>query len=436
MREPAVVPHHTDSNGWWETLSQAGPVHSLIGDRRVSTVIVGGGICGVSVAHRLGELCPSDDICLLEAERVGFGASGRNAGFMLDMHAHGEPKNLDILRRNINLWQTGLDSLRKKVSEWQIQCDWQEAGRYYGAAGPDGLKKLNNVALTLESLEREHTLHDSSDMQRHFGTAFYEQGLHASGSALVNPAALMRGLAAHLPANVEVLEHTPVTRLEQKADGYRLVTPAGSIVADRVVLATGVFLKDFGIASVNYLPMATYASLTKPLKPAQLEAFGDLSEFGILGASEIGSTIRLTLDHRLMVRNHYHYASGQAASREKVSVISQHHRKAMLARWPSLEDVEFEHAWGGIMAFTRNNGTVFGEVQPNLYAILTNDVSPMTRGEATGKLLAEHIEGMDSELLSLQLAIPEASKLPARPFLDIGLAVRNGWINLRAGKEL
>lgn len=436
MLKPSVIPAHDDSNGWWEILTPATPPLVLKGKQRVRTAVIGGGICGISVAQRLAELCPDDSICVVDAERIGNGASGRNAGFMLDMHAHGEPKKLDILRRNLKLWEAGLDSFRQKVQQWQIQCDWTESGRYYGAAGSIGLKRLKNIARTLDILGREHSTLSEDAMHERFATSFYQQGVHAEGSALVNPAALMRGLAAHLPTNVDCYESSPITGFEQQGSGYRLLSANGEIIADRVVLAAGVFLKEFGVADVNYVPMATYGSLSAPLDDGQFDVFNKLASFGILGASENGSTIRLTEDRRLMVRNHFHFEAGHPASNSKVADISSLHTKAMLARWPALKGLTFEHSWGGIMAFTRNNGSVFGEMRKNLYAILTNDVSPMTRGEAAGKLLAEYMEGQDSELLSVQLSIPEASKVPARPMLDVGVAMKLGYLRFVAGGEV
>ncbi|WP_424988351.1 hypothetical protein [Microbulbifer sp. S227A] len=87
------------------------------------------------------------------------------------------------------------------------------------------------------------------------------------------------------------------------------------------------------------------------------------------------------------------------------------------------------------MAFTTNNGAVFGEYDTNLFAILTNDVSPMTRGEATGALLAEYMQGGQSDLLNLQLSIPDPKRLPPRPFLDVGIRLRRELKNLKARQE-
>ena len=88
------------------------------------------------------------------------------------------------------------------------------------------------------------------------------------------------------------------------------------------------------------------------------------------------------------------------------------------------------------MAFTLKNGTVFGEYEPGIYVVLTNDVSPMTRGEAAGALMAEYMEGLDSDLLAVQLSIPNAKTLPPRPFLDLGIGVRKAMHHLAARHEI
>lgn len=435
MPKPAVIPHHTDSNGWWEILQPSGQSQRLSGRKRVHTAVIGGGICGVSVANRLAELRPDHDICVIEAERVGYGASGRNAGFMLNLHSHGAPKNIAILRRNMRLWNTGLNSLRRKVEAWQIDCSWSDAGRFYGAAGANGTRHLSNIARTLDALGLPYTEHDRNQLETRIGTRFYSHGLHTDGSALVNPAALMRGLAKNLPANVELFEESPVTEFNRQGETFQITTQNGEVIADRLVLAAGVFLAQFGVAKSRFVPMGTYASLTKPLEGIALDGLGTGEEFGLLGGSEYGATIRLTRDRRLFVRNYFNFVPGEPTSAARVAEISNLHRRAMAARWPDLAELPFEHSWGGIMAFTRNNGSVFGSFGPNLYAVLTNDVSPMTRGEAAGNMLAEYMEGIDSELLSLQLSIPGASRLPPRPFLDLGIGLRRAYLHLVARNE-
>ena len=435
MPRPAIIPRHEYSNGWWETLPEPPPPRVLKDDLRVETAIVVAGVCGIAVAHQLGRLRRDAEIALIEAERAGFGASGRNAGFMLNLHSHGTPKRLDVLRRNMKLWESGLADLRRMVSEFQIDCAWDEFGRIYGAAGPDGDRNIKRIAETLDELGEEGSWLTRDDMEDRIGTRFYGRGLHMPGNALVNPAALMRGIARNLPLNVTLFEESPVVSLENDGSGFLLETAQGSVRADRLVLATGVFLRQFGIASGRYVPIATYGSLTEPLSDDELSAAGLTEPFGLLASSEYGATIRLTNDRRLFFRNLFEFAPNAPAPAQRVSAVSRKHRDAMMKRWPGLPNAEFAHCWGGAMAFTWNDGAVFGEYAPNLFAVLTNDVSPMTRGAASGRLLADLMIGRDSDLLSLQLAIPGASRLPPRPFLDLGIAVRHSLLHMAARVE-
>ncbi len=430
-----IIPKHEDRNGWWESLPPPAPANILNGERRVHTVIVGAGVCGLAVAHQLGRLRPDVEIALLEAERAGFGASGRNAGFLLNVHSHGPPKRTDILRRNIRLWESGLSDLRRMVREFKIDCGWHEIGRIYGSAGPDGEKHIEQIAATLEQLGLSRSWMSRDEMKERIGTEFYRRGLYTSGNALVNPAALMRGLARHLPMNVRLYEQTPVVGFEPGSHAYVVETEAGRMISERLVLAAGVYLRQFGIAPGRYVPMATYASMTNPLADDALALLGTGMPFGLLASSEYGATIRLTNDNRLFVRNLFNFNPNSPTPAPRVCEIGKLHRKGMLNRWPGLEDVGFAHSWGGTMAFTWNNGAVFGEFAPGLYAVLTNDVSPMTRGAAAGRLLADFMEGNDSELLRLQLAFPGACRLPPRPFLDIGIAIRRGLLHASARKE-
>ncbi len=354
---------------------------------------------------------------------------------MLNVHSHGPPKKIEILRRNLRLWESGLSDLRRMVREFQINCDWDEFGRFYGSAGPDGEKHIDEIADTLNQLGHEYRWLTGDEMHSRIGTNFYKRGLHASGSALVNPASLLRGLARHLPANVQAYEDCPVTGIVRANGCFTVQTESGKVVADRLVLAAGVFLKEFGAASGRYVPMATYASLTAPLSEEELGQLGAAQPFGLLGGSEYGATIRLTKDKRLFVRNVFKHVPGAPTNARDVAEIAKLHRKAMTSRWPGLARTPFQHSWGGIMAFTWNDGTVFGELEPGLFAVLTNDVSPMTRGAAAGRLLADLMEDQASDLLSTQLSIPQARRLPPRPFLVLGIALRRGLLRAVAHRE-
>ena len=140
----------------------------------------------------------------------------------------------------MRLRESGLSDLRRMAHEFRIDCDWHDFGRIYGSAGPDGERHVDEIAETLDRLGLDHDWMTRDDMEARIGTRFYRRGLHTTGSALVNPAALMRGLARNLPVNVSPFEVSPVVGFETEGDAYVVETGTGQVVADRLVLAAGV----------------------------------------------------------------------------------------------------------------------------------------------------------------------------------------------------
>ncbi len=434
-KRSAVLPRHDDRNGWWEILPNAAEPAKPAANASYRTVIIGAGICGLSTARRLGELRPGETIAVLDAEPAGFSTSGRNAGVLFNLHSHGKPKDIDVLKRNSKLWVAGLSELRTIVRDHQIQCDWSDWGRLYASAGEEGEKYLDEIAATLTALDMPFEWRDRDRLRSDLGTDFYLRSVHVPGSALVNPAAMMRGLAATLPANVDLFEDAPVLAIDKEQGQFRLSTPDGEVRAEQVIVATGIFMRQLGIARGRYVPMATYASLTEQIPEDKMSMFGGGAEFGLLPSSANGATVRLTRDRRLFVRNVVNFMPGLNPDPTQIATAKRLHRGALVTRWPELADLDLAYTWGGVMAFTTNDGAVFGELEPNLYAILTNDVSPMTRGAISGRLLAELIEGQDSDLLGVMMSFPHAQRLVPRPILDLGIAWKLNQVRRNGAKE-
>ncbi|MDP6343318.1 MAG: FAD-binding oxidoreductase, partial [Alphaproteobacteria bacterium] len=245
---------------------------------------------------------------------------------------------------------------------------------------------------------------------------FYGRGIRVQGNALVQPAAMMRGLGATLPANVDLYEDSPVAELRPD-DGFRLVCPDGEVLARKLILANHVFAEEMGFVRYRTAPIATFASLTRPLTEDERRHTGAGEQFGLLPASPNGSTVRRTLDGRILMRNTLWYARDKRFGPELLARAERHHRDSVARRWPALAEVDFIATWGGIMGMTRNEGMIFGEIGDGLYAVLTTDAGPMTRGTAAGKLLAEQICGIDSEELRILQSVPRAALLPPDPIL-------------------
>jgi len=404
-------PNDGVNNGWFSTLPAPPPARTVTGTQNFDWAIVGAGICGLSVARRLAELRLSESIAVVDAMRVGYGTSGRNAGFMLSHHSHGGTSNIDVGRRNDRLLSAGFQSLRSLVGENRIRCDWNEWGQIYVSVGPEGENRLSAVAASFTALGVNFKRLTRDELERITGTRFYGGGVRVGDSALVQPAALMRGLGRTLPSNVSLLEDSPVEELLTD-DGFRLICPGGEVVAKQLIFTNNVFAEEFGVARRQVVPMATFASLTRPLSDDELGHLGAEREFGLLPASQNGSTVRRTVDGRILMRNTLSYARDKVFSHEQIAEVERNHRESLRKRWPGLGRVEFTATWGGILGFTRNEGAVFGEVAKGLYVTLTTDAAPMTRGAIMGKLLAEQICGVESDELRVLESVPKAARLP------------------------
>ena len=410
------LPADAEQNGWYAALPDPLPARRVEGSVSVDFAVVGAGICGLTAARRLGELRPHDSVALIEATRVGFGTSGRNAGFLLKGHSHGGEKDLELGKSNDRLCEAGLEYIRETVMHHQIQCQWSDWGRIYVASGAPGETHLDHLAHGLEGIGTEYSTVDQEEMEAITGTRFYSRGIRADDGALMQPAALMRGLGATMPANVTLYEESPVSEIH-RGDGVRLVCAAGEVQAKQVILANHVFAEELGIARFRVVPITLYASLTRPLTPEELPLVGGGAEFGLLPSSPNGSTVRLTQDGRILMRNTMTYGRSKRFGAPEMTEALANHREGIRRRWPDLADIELDGTWGGILGFTRNCGIVCGEMALGLHAVMTTDAAPLTRGAAAAKLLAERICGHDSALLQDLNRLPKAALLPPDPFL-------------------
>jgi glycine/D-amino acid oxidase-like deaminating enzyme len=410
------LPEYDAGNAWYNILPPPLPPRRLKGTVKADWAVLGAGACGLTFARRLAELRPDTDIAIIDASRVGYGASGRNAGFMLNHNTHGEVKDFKVERRNNRLCEGGCKHLKQLVDENQIACDWSDWGRLYVAAAEQGDAHLTDLQENYRKLGLPQEMVDGTSLAEMLGTPFYRRGLRSSGNGLVNPAALMRGLARTLPANVTLYEDSPIQAFAT-GQPHSLIGAEGEISCRNLVLANSVFLEDMKIVRGRIVPIATFGSLSKPLTPAQRAQLGTAEEFALLPAHPNGSTVRLMRDGRLLMRNCIRYARNKTIGDSDLEQISEAHRDSIARRWPGLKSLEFEGTWGGLLGFTRNDGTIWGEIGDRIFGVISSDASPFTRGAMAGKLLADQACDLDSELLQVMRSLPHAAILPPDPFL-------------------
>ncbi|MCP4238299.1 MAG: FAD-dependent oxidoreductase, partial [Aestuariibacter sp.] len=287
------LPRYDGGNGWYNILPPPSPGRKLEGEQATDWLVIGAGFTGLSAGRRLADCFPGDRIVIVEADRVGHGASGRNAGFAIDLpfirEAHGE---VEQGRRLLKVHRAGVQELDRLVQQYSIDCQWAKSGKYMAAVGGQACRDLMETHDFLNGIGEPGELIDRDAIAGRLGTKYYRKALYSTGTHLMNPAALTRGLAANLPANVDLYEDSPITDIQF---GKTVVArnAEGLIKAPRVILATNGFTEAFGIMKNRIFNIMSFASLTPPLSEwagQDEDQLGDIPEWGIHPVGPTGAT--------------------------------------------------------------------------------------------------------------------------------------------------
>jgi len=238
-----------DKTNAWSTILSKRIAHSAL-DAQISAdwLVIGAGYAGLAAARRLAENCPHDKIVVVDAGVCGENASGRNSGFVIDV-PHTTSSSLDQLEdahRHMRLARAATAELATLVAEHKIDCDWSVDGKYHGAVTERGSKAmLSPFANELDALSETYRWVEADELKEKLGTSHFKRAIFTPGCVLMNPAALVRGLADSLPENVVVYENTPVLKMESK-NGIRVTTKNGAVSAAKMILAANGFSDQFG----------------------------------------------------------------------------------------------------------------------------------------------------------------------------------------------
>ena len=419
----------TDNHGWAELLPARIPCPSLRGNHRFAWVVIGAGLTGLACARRLAVLHPGDEIAILEARQIAQGASGRNSGFAVAVSQFPgklDPVQIPNYQRINRINAAGLDMLRHAVTGGEIDCQWREPGFHHAAADTLSMAECAHFLRYLSAMEIAHTPLDQGELTDRLGTSLYQAGVHVHAGALVQPAALVRGLAATLPPNVTLFEQSPVLEI---TDGtpVTLRLNAGQARADNVILATNHETAQLGYLRGRILGSSLAGSFTRVLSADEGSTLGSLKDWGVLSLHGGGATVRLTPDGRICLRNTAEYHGGVLLSDDVLAARQVIHRHAFEKRFPQLAHVPFEFAWSGVEGVSRNGTNFFAKPRDNIYLAGGFNGSGVSRGTAFGTAMAEYASGGQSTLINDCLASPPATWIPPRPFLDIG-----AWLTVKS----
>lgn len=424
-------PQYENRSGWNSLLPPREPAPPPGEDRQVDVLVVGAGFTGLAAAQRWAELRPAASIAVIDSSEIGEGNPGRNSGFLLEIALANDADSSQVARMQQcnQLISNAMRRIRNAVFDGGIDCAIERAGTYRAAAGDAGLDALRRyreflaaAGLPYDSLKRE-------ELENRLGTAYYAAGLYSPHCYLVQPAALIRGLAGLLPANVAIHENTPALRLIAERGHWRIETPGAVLTAATVVVANNAFAKHLGIAASRLVKMYTYAGLTEPLSGNALDSLGTEGSWGLLPAHRLGCTLRRTRDGRLLIRSHYGYEREGPNTEIRERLLA-----SLSARYPQIEGLRLSSVWGGATGFTLNGAPVWGETRPGLYVSAGCNGGGVVKGTLFGELLAELALGR--EVPDVKALFGSAQWMPPEPLRQLGFLIASRLERRRGQAEM
>ncbi|CAD5261063.1 MULTISPECIES: NAD(P)/FAD-dependent oxidoreductase [Halomonadaceae] len=422
-------PSHQRPCGWNAWLTERQPRPALSGQSEADVVIIGAGYTGFAAASAWQQARPEDRIKILEADQVGEGSPGRNSGFMLEIALANDarPEELERMEKLNALSRQTMALLRERVERLGIDCQLERSGTYRAARSTIGQRALSQYEEFLKAAGLSCQTLNGSQLAERIGTRYYTQGIYSPDCYLVQPAALIVGLADSLEAGIELHEHSPATQIVPDGKKWRVTTPEGEVTAGQVILANNAFSRALGADSSRLTAIYTYAAITDPLPQPERQRIAETT-WGLLPAHRLGCTLRTTADGRLMIRSRYSY------EREADNARIEAELKASLeARYPELTPVRFDKVWGGTTGLTYNGAPLWGEIQPGLYVSAGCNGGGIVKGTFLGDALARHALGQPVE--DIASLFGKASWMPPDPVRRLGFYLTSEMERRKAKNE-
>ena len=421
---------------WLDSPAAPEPLPPLEGLETCDLAVVGGGFTGLWTAVLAKERDPGRDVVLLEADRVGGQASGRNGGFCMATLTHGLDNGLSHLPGEVDrlerLGRENLDEIERAVERYAIDCDWRRTGEIDTAVTAWQAAELAETRDLMAVHGRDVEWFDADAMQAEISSPTYHAGLwKKDGCAMVDPARLSWGLArVARELGVRVHEGTPVETLEPTSAALVLRTPGGALTARRVMLATNAFPALVPAAGRRIVPVYDHALMTEPLSEEQWAAVGWRRYQGVADAGNRFHYYRRTADGRILWGGYdavYHYGNAIAPELERRAATFEKLAGHFFATFPQLEDLRFTHAWAGVIDTCARLFQFWGTAHDRRVAYVLG-YTGMGVGETRfGALVAlDLLDGRSTERTALKLTTTKPIPWPPEP-LRAGVIGLTSW---------
>ena len=402
---------------------------TLQGNHTADICVVGAGITGLSAALNLAER--GYKVAVLEANLIGWGASGRSGGQMIfgfgcDMSVIEKSAGKIAAKAMWDMSVEAIDILRQRVDQHQIQCDLQQ-GHLHAAIKPRQMRELEEWQ---GSLEQQYdyaslSLWSKQQVQSKMASERYIGGLYDANSGHIHPLNYTLGLAkAALDAGVSIYTASAVTKVTRKSKANICHTMQGQVTAEQVLFCGNAYMgKLVPEISSKIMPVGTYIGATEPLGKARAQALIN-NNMAVADINFVLDYFRISADYRMLFGGRVSYSTLAPPN------LANSMRQRMLGVFPQLADVNMAYSWGGNVAITMNRGPHFGRLGKDLYFAQGFSGHGIAATGLAGKLLAEAVAGQ-TERFDL---FDEISHLPfpgGTLFKTPALILAMAWYRLR-----
>ncbi|MFT4784076.1 MAG: gamma-glutamylputrescine oxidase [Paracoccaceae bacterium] len=375
------------------------------GDISCDVCVIGGGYTGLSCALHLAQA--GYDVVLLEAQRVGFGASGRNGG-QVGTGQRLDQEDLEPLvgqQQAHRLWDMSLESValvKDLIAQHRIDAEWTDGiihAAHRARMVPDLHSHVNHMAQHY-SYTKMRSL-DRHEMRQRVASPAYHGGLLDMGSGHLHPLRFALGLAgaAH-KAGVRIHERSRVTDI--KHSDPAVVTTAGASVTARfvAVCANGYLGGLLPKTARRVMPINNYIAATAPLDPDQAEAL-IAENHAVADTKFVVNYFRRSADNRLL------FGGGESYGYRFPKDIAGFVRRPMTRIFPQLAKTKIDFAWGGTLAITMSRLPHLSRPSANILHAGGFSGHGVAMGTYSGQLLSEAIRGQ-AEKFDLMASLPTA----------------------------
>jgi len=428
-----------DSCSWVKDLNPRNNIKILSSNLDCEWLIVGAGYTGLSAARKLGQLYPNQKILIVDAQLAGEGASSRNSGYLVDTTLNDgftSNKELDNYKKKADIYKLGINAIKRFIKEYQVDCDWNECGKYFASSKQEDRKILENFSDTLSKLGFEHNLLSNKELKKRLGTNFYNIALHTKGGILLHPGKLVRAMIDTLPDNVNLYENSLLLDWKKKNDTVTCKFKNGSIKTKKIIFATNGFLRSLGIKSNYNFPITLTASMTRSLSDEEFKLLGEPKEWGVLPVRPMGATIRMTKDRRILIRNTAEVYSPYQMSKSELTKRSLKQKTGIKKRFPELPDDIIQSSWSGIVSRTRNSSQIFEKIDDNIFVAGCYNGSGIGVGTLFGEQIAIKASNENTKEIETIEARNKPTWLPPDPFLSLGVKTRLIYERIRARSDI